>query len=96
MAAVGFFIHYLNGPFPYVQYHINVNKNVLSALLNKTFPSFLYFQINMEIYQLQHIKYWLMGRKRQLVHETSKSERKMPIEDLDLDTKNMYVMPESQ
>ena len=29
----------LSGPLSYVRYHITVNKNVLSALLNKTFPS---------------------------------------------------------
>ena len=39
MAAVGFLFRYLNGPLPYVQHHIT-NKNVLSASLNKTFPSF--------------------------------------------------------
>ena len=37
----GFLYRYLNGPFPYVCSHITVNKNVLSASLNKTFPSFL-------------------------------------------------------
>ena len=40
MAAAGFLSRYLNGPLPYVLLHITVNKNVLSALLNKTFPSF--------------------------------------------------------
>ena len=30
---------YLNDPLPYVWCHITVNKNVLSASLNKTFPS---------------------------------------------------------
>ena len=29
------------GPLPYVWRHITVNKNLLSASLNKTFPSFL-------------------------------------------------------
>ena len=32
---------YPSGPLPYVRCHITVNKNVLSASLNKTFPSFL-------------------------------------------------------
>ena len=32
---------YPNGPLPYVRRHITVNKNVLSASLNKIFPSFL-------------------------------------------------------
>ena len=41
MAAAGFLSHYLSGPLPYVRRHITVNKNVLSASLNKTFPSFL-------------------------------------------------------
>ena len=41
MAAVGFLSRSLNGPLPYVRCHITVNKNVLSASLNKTFPSFL-------------------------------------------------------
>ena len=41
MVAAGFHAAYLNGPLPYVQRHITVNKNVLSASLNKTFPSFL-------------------------------------------------------
>ena len=31
-----------SGPLPYVRRHITVNKNVLSASLNKTFPSFLH------------------------------------------------------
>ena len=35
MAAAGFHSRYLNGPLPYVQRHITINKNVLSALLNK-------------------------------------------------------------
>ena len=39
MTAV-FLSHYLSGPLPYVRRHITVNKNVLSASLNKTFPSF--------------------------------------------------------
>ena len=33
---------YLNGPLPYVWHNITVNKNLLSASLNKTFPSFFY------------------------------------------------------
>ena len=37
MAAAGFLSHYLNGPLPY-----NCKYNVLSASLNKTFPSFLH------------------------------------------------------
>ena len=41
MAAAGFLSHYLSGPLPYVQRHITVKENVLSASLNKTFPSFL-------------------------------------------------------
>ena len=40
MAAAGFFSGYLNGPLPYVSRHITVNENVLSASLNKAFPSF--------------------------------------------------------
>ena len=40
MVTAGFPSCYLNGPLPYVQLHITVNKNVLSASLNKTFPSF--------------------------------------------------------
>ena len=40
VAAAGFLSHYLNGPLPYVRRHITVNKNVLSASLNNTFPSF--------------------------------------------------------
>ena len=38
VVAAGFPSPYLNSPLPYV--HITVNKNVLSASLNKTFPSF--------------------------------------------------------
>ena len=37
VAAAGFFSHYPSGPLPYAQRHITVNKNVLSASLNKTF-----------------------------------------------------------
>ena len=36
-----FLFRYLSGPLPYVRRHITVNKNVLSALLNKPFPSFV-------------------------------------------------------
>ena len=32
--------HYLSGTLPYVRRHITINK-LLSASLNKTFPSFL-------------------------------------------------------
>ena len=39
VAAVGFLSCYLSGPLPYVWCHITIN--VLSVLLNKTFPSFL-------------------------------------------------------
>ena len=38
VAAAGFLSCYLSGPLPYVCRHIN--KNVLSASLNKTLPSF--------------------------------------------------------
>ena len=41
MAVARFLAHYLNGPLPYVRQHITGNKNVLIALLNTTFPSFL-------------------------------------------------------
>ena len=41
MAAAGFLSHYLSGPLPYVRRHITIKQNVLSASLNKTFPSFL-------------------------------------------------------
>ena len=41
VAAAGFLSRYLCGSLPYVRRHITVNKNVLSASLNKTFPSFL-------------------------------------------------------
>ena len=37
----GFLSRYVNGPLPYVRRHITVNKNVMSASLNKTFPSFV-------------------------------------------------------
>ena len=40
VAAAGLLSRYLNGPLPYVRRHITVNKNVLTASLNKTFPSF--------------------------------------------------------
>ena len=30
---------FMNRPLPYVPHQITVNKNVLSVLLNKTFPS---------------------------------------------------------
>ena len=40
MAAAGFLSHYMNGPLPYVLTPYNRIKNVLSVLLNKTFPSF--------------------------------------------------------
>ena len=40
--GTGFLSRYLNGPLPYVRRHITVNKNVLSASLNKTFPSFIH------------------------------------------------------
>ena len=36
-----FLSHYLNGTLPYVRCHITINKNVLSASLSKTFPSFV-------------------------------------------------------
>ena len=36
MVAAGFLFHYLSGPTPY-----NYKYNVLSALLNKTCPSFV-------------------------------------------------------
>ena len=35
----------LSGTMPYVEHHITVNKNVLSASLNKTFPSFLTIKV---------------------------------------------------
>ena len=37
MEAAGFLSRSLSGPLPYVRRHITVNKNVLSASLNKTF-----------------------------------------------------------
>ena len=40
VVAAGFFSHCLSGPLRYVWYHITINKNVLNALLNKTFPFF--------------------------------------------------------
>ena len=43
MAAAGYLPHYLNDPLPYVCRSITVN--VLSASLNKTFPSFQYSYI---------------------------------------------------
>ena len=36
VAAAGFLSHYLSSHLPYVRRHITVNKNVLSATLNKT------------------------------------------------------------
>ena len=40
MVGAGFFSHYLIDPYHnHVQHHVNIN--VLSVLLNKTFPSFL-------------------------------------------------------
>ena len=39
VSAAGFLSRYLNGCLPYVRRHITVNKNVLSASLNKTFAS---------------------------------------------------------
>ena len=48
-SSCGFLSRYLNGPLPYVWRHITVNKNVLSAPLNKTFPSFLPWLWVMEI-----------------------------------------------
>ena len=39
VSTAGFLSRYLNGCLPYVRRHITVNKNVLSASLNKTFPS---------------------------------------------------------
>ena len=41
MAAAVFLSRYPNGLLPYVRRHITVNKNVLSASLNKTFPSLI-------------------------------------------------------
>ena len=41
VAAAGFLSRYLNGSLPYLRRHMIVNKNVLDASLNKTFPSFL-------------------------------------------------------
>ncbi|XP_041353180.1 uncharacterized protein LOC121371388 isoform X2 [Gigantopelta aegis] len=51
--------------------------------------------MNMEISQLQHIKYRLMSRKQQLVDEISRSDKKTVIEDMERDTKNIYdkVLP---
>ena len=40
MEAVGFRSLCLNGPLPYVQLHISVNK-MFGMSLNKTLPSFL-------------------------------------------------------
>ena len=40
---MGFVSCYWNGPLPYVRCHITVNKNVMSVLLNKTFPSFPFY-----------------------------------------------------
>ena len=39
LTAVGFLSNYLNSPLPYAQRYITVNTNVLSASLNKIFPS---------------------------------------------------------
>ena len=47
MVAAGFLSHYLTGPLPYVRRHITVNYNVLSASLNKTFPSFIHSKNNL-------------------------------------------------
>ena len=41
VAAAGFLSRYLSGCLPYVRRYITVN-NVLSASLNKTFPSFIH------------------------------------------------------
>ena len=41
METAGFLSGHLNGPIPYDGRHITVKKYILSALLNKTFPSFL-------------------------------------------------------
>ena len=46
----GFLSHYLSGPLPYAKRHITVNKNVLSASLNKTFPSFSFQSINLVLF----------------------------------------------
>ena len=47
-------------PFPHVQRHTTINKNVLSVSLNKTFPSFLLFlltaQVDRLIGALYHIR----------------------------------------
>ena len=40
MVETGFLSHYLSGRLLCVQHHIFVKSNVLSASLNKTFPSF--------------------------------------------------------
>ena len=40
--------HYLNGSLPYVRRHITVKENVLSASLNKTFPSYLELELRCE------------------------------------------------
>ena len=47
--------HYLSGPYLYVWHHIAIKHNVLSALLNKTFPSFLPFFQNKQC-KLNRIK----------------------------------------
>ena len=39
LAAVGFLSRYLNCPLLYVRRHITIKQNVLSASLNKIFPS---------------------------------------------------------
>ena len=44
--AAGFLSSYLNGHLPYVRRHITVNKIImLSASLNKAFPSFLHHKV---------------------------------------------------
>ena len=45
-AETGFLSRYLNGPLPYVWRHITITKNVVSASLNKTFPSFATFLLS--------------------------------------------------
>ena len=43
LVAVSFLSHSFHSSLPYIQHHITVNKNGLSASLNKTFSFLLFF-----------------------------------------------------
>ena len=69
MAAAGFLSGYLSGPLPYVRRHITVNK-MLSASLNKAFPSFLNHTFSISIFSLGSNDWQGRGMKATCEHRS--------------------------